>query len=96
MVDRSRGLEALAGEMPQGDEGLTVRAVVLAEIRAAPGRNSRGIRARHGGGDRLALRYAAAWGSILVVGQDLVDDGLKRSQYGRRFDFGSGNRAPDA
>ena len=27
------GLEALAGEMPQGDEGLTVRAVVLARQR---------------------------------------------------------------
>ena len=36
------GLQALAWEMPQGDEGLTVRAVVLAADSAAPGRNSRG------------------------------------------------------
>ena len=76
------GLEALAGEMSQGDEGLTVRAVVLAEIAlhlAVTAVDPCSSRRRR----QTSLRYAAAWGSILVVGQDLVDDGLKRSQHGR-------------
>jgi len=77
------GLEALAGEMPQGDEGLTVRAVVLAEI--APHLAVTAVVSVLVTETAKDLRCGMPLlgGSILVVGQDLVDDGLKRSQHGR-------------
>ena len=56
------GLEALAGEMPQGDEGLTVRAVVLAEIALHLAVTAVVSVLVTEAAKDLRMRYAAAWG----------------------------------
>ena len=56
------GLEALAGEMPQGDEGLTVRAVVLAEIAPHLAVTAVVSVLVTEAAKDLRWRYAAAWG----------------------------------
>ena len=40
------GLETVAWEMPQGDEGLSMAASVFAQMSVGPGRNTRGSRVR--------------------------------------------------
>ena len=84
------GLEALAGEMPQGDEGLTVRAVVLAEIALYLAVTAVVSVLVTEAAKDLRRGMPLLGGSILVVGQDLVDDGLKRPQHGRVLILGLG------
>jgi hypothetical protein len=77
------GLEALSGEMPQGDEGLAVRAVVLAEIALHLAVTTVVLMLVPEAAKDLRCSMPLFGRSILVVGQDLVDDDLKRPQHGR-------------
>jgi len=73
------GFEALPGEMPQGDEGFSISALVLEQVAlhltvtpAVAVFVAQPTEYLHSG-------VASLGGRVLVVGDDLVDDGLKRS-----------------
>ena len=67
--------------MPQGDEGLTVRAVVLAEI-APHLAVTAVVSVLVTEAAKTCCGMPLLGGSILVVGQDLVDDGLNGPNTG--------------